>query len=294
MELDSAHSLISAAKERGRIAHGYLIVGGVRGSAMQLALAVLKDFFPDRTEENLLRHPDIHWVRPEMKSRVISVDSMHTKLIDPLSKTSYSGGWKVGVIVAADRMNETSANSFLKILEEPTDKTLFLLLTEAPEQLLPTIVSRCQRIDLPDANERRLGEPWRTNVLGALSDPSLADATARGLLMKSACAEKLAAILEGLEKLAEREISEELKASGQEGEDLSESEVAAIVSSRYREYRHEFLATVMEFFAARMRAAPCASAYRNVEAVEDMAKSFERNMNELMVLSFFMDRVRFA
>ena len=49
----------------------------------------------------------------------------------------------------------------------------------------------------------------------------------------------------------------------------------------------------MDFFARRMRAAPGTNAYRNIEAVEEMARSFDRNMNEAAVLSFFMDRVRF-
>ena len=50
----------------------------------------------------------------------------------------------------------------------------------------------------------------------------------------------------------------------------------------------------MDFFAARMRAAPGYAAYRNIDAVEDMARSFDKNLQELAVLSFFMDRVRFA
>jgi hypothetical protein len=49
----------------------------------------------------------------------------------------------------------------------------------------------------------------------------------------------------------------------------------------------------MEFFARRMRAEPGCQAFRNIEAVEDLALSFERNMNEEAVLSYFMDRVRF-
>ena len=73
-------------------------------------------------------------------------------------------------------------------LEEPPSKAVFLLLTDAPEQLLPTIVSRCQRIDLPDAHEHQLGDPWRTNVLGVLSDPGLADVTAAGIVKKAAAA----------------------------------------------------------------------------------------------------------
>ena len=293
MELAAAHALISKAVAAGRPAHGYLVVGGIRGMARDLAMAVLKDLFPGVPEENFKTHPDIHWLYPEKKTRIVSVDAVHAKFIDPMSQTSFAGGWKVGVLVGADRLNAQGANAFLKTLEEPPARAVFLLLTDAPEQLLPTIVSRCQRIDLPDAHEHQLGDPWRTNVIGILSDPALADATAAGVVKKAAAAERLAGVLESLKDHAEREVSSELAASAQDGAELSEDEENALVSSRYREYRRDFLFTLMDFFAGRMRENPAFQSFRNVEAVEDMARSFDRNMNELAVLSFFMDRVRF-
>ena len=293
MELNSAHALIAKAIQEGRPAHGYLVVGGVRGMALDLARAVLQDLFPGVEEEGLRTHPDIHWLYPEKKSRIVSVEAVHEKFIDPMSQTSFSGGWRVGVLVGADRLNPAGANAFLKTLEEPPARTLFLLLTDAPEQLLPTIISRCQRIDLPDSREHQLADPWRTNVLGVLSNPDLADTTATGFLQRAAAADRLTVVLESLKKLAEKEVSAELTASEQEGAELSEKEEEALVSSKYREYRRDFLFTVMDFFARRMRADPGTNAYRNIEAVEEMARSFDRNMNEAAVLSFFMDRVRF-
>ena len=295
MELDSAHALIAKAIQEGRPAHGYLVVGGVRGMALDLARAVLQDLFPGVEEEGLRTHPDIHWLYPEKKSRIVSVEAVHEKFIDPMSQTSFSGGWRVGVLVGADRLNPAGANAFLKTLEEPPARTLFLLLTDAPEQLLPTIISRCQRIDLPDSREHQLADPWRMNVLGVLANPDLADTTATGFLQRAAAADRLTVVLESLKKLAEKEVSAELTASEQEGAELSEKEEEALVSSKYREYRRDFLFlfTVMDFFARRMRADPGTNAYRNIEAVEEMARSFDRNMNEAAVLSFFMDRVRF-
>ena len=84
----------------------------------------------DRTE------PDIHWVFPEKKSRVISVDQIRDTIVSQMSQTSFGGGWKVGVITGADRLNTAAANAFLKTLEEPTEKTLFLLLSDLPQELL--------------------------------------------------------------------------------------------------------------------------------------------------------------
>lgn len=294
MDLGSAHDLISRAIAAGRAAHGYLIVGGVRGMALELANAVLRELFPGVEEEGLKTHPDIHWLYPEKKTRIVSVESIHQKFIGPMEQTAFSGGWKAGVLVGADRLNSSSANAFLKMLEEPPERTVFLLMTDAPEKLLPTIVSRCQRIDLPDAREQRLGEPWRSNVIGILSDPGLADASPAGVLKRAVAAERLAEILETIKKHAEDEVLADLAVAEQGGEELTESEENALVSSRYREYRRDFLFTVMDFFAGMMRAAPGYATYRNVEAVEDMARSFDRNMGELPVLSFFMDRVRFV
>ena len=294
MELDSAHALIAKAIGDGHPAHGYLVVGGVRGMALELANAVLRDLFPGVSDEGLRTHPDIHWLFPEMKSRIVSVESVHSKFIDPMEQTSYSGGWKVGVLVGADRMNDAGANAFLKTLEEPPERTLFLLLTDSPEQILPTIISRCQRIDLPDAREHRLPDPWRANVIGLLSSPALAAPPPAGILAKAEVAKKLSDILDDIKKHSAQEIAAEIEASEQDGAELSEAEEIALVESRFREYRRDFLFTVMDFFAARMRAAPGYAAYRNVDAVEDMARSLDKSIQQFPVLSLFMDRVRFA
>jgi DNA polymerase-3 subunit delta' len=95
--------------------------------------------------------PDVVWVRPESKLRVILIrqirELQHTIHLKPAQ-----GGYKVGIIVDADRLNAQAANAFLKTLEEPPAHSLLLLLTTAPEQLLDTIVSRCLRVHT-DAGE---------------------------------------------------------------------------------------------------------------------------------------------
>lgn len=61
-----------------------------------------------------------------------------------LALKSYEGGYKVMIIWMADKMNIATSNKLLKLLEEPTDKTLFLLITENEEDIIQTIKSRCQ------------------------------------------------------------------------------------------------------------------------------------------------------
>lgn len=62
--------------------------------------------------------------------------------------TSGAGGWRVAIIDTADDMNDAAANALLKLLEEPPARAMLLVLAHAPARLLPTIRSRCQRLDL--------------------------------------------------------------------------------------------------------------------------------------------------
>ena len=66
-----------------------------------------------------------------------------------LSLKSYEGGLKVMIVWMADKMNTQSANKTLKLIEEPPEKTVLILITENEAQILPTIYSRCQKINFP-------------------------------------------------------------------------------------------------------------------------------------------------
>jgi DNA polymerase III subunit delta' len=90
-------------------------------------------------------NPDVIWVEPVMKSQIIGIE--HIKDVQRgLYQTSYAGGWKACVIVRADRLGDQAANAFLKTLEEPQGKCLFLLLTDNPQSIPATILSRCHRL----------------------------------------------------------------------------------------------------------------------------------------------------
>ncbi len=322
MTVDEAYAQIEKAVGAGHPANGYLVVGGVRGMAGELAERVLKLLFGDG---DLRSHPDIHRLAPEKKSRIISVEAMRTRLIDPMGETAFQGGWKVGVVYGADRLKTESANAFLKTLEEPPPKTLFLLLTEQPEQLLPTIISRCQRIDLPDARARALQDPYRRNVLDVLASDRLKSVTA-----KAAAAGRLLTVLGALQARAGEEVDAEVEtADDGPGEETGKDAYEALVAARYKDYRRDFTATLMGWFRDLMAiaAAPpshssyddggdetplvnearrsvletraaklsLASAIYNIEAIEEFARSVDdRNMNEQAALMFLMDRLRFG
>lgn len=79
------------------------------------------------------------------KQPVIGTDESG-EILRKLSLTTFEGEYKIMIIWLAEKMNLTAANKLLKILEEPPDKTLFLLVTENEDQLLRTIVSRTQLV----------------------------------------------------------------------------------------------------------------------------------------------------
>ncbi|MDP5120545.1 MAG: DNA polymerase III subunit delta' [Spirosomaceae bacterium] len=71
-------------------------------------------------------------------------------LIQDLSMKSYEGGYKIVLIWQAESLHTATANALLKVLEEPPEQTIFLLVTNSTEQLLTTIISRTQRVWIPD------------------------------------------------------------------------------------------------------------------------------------------------
>ncbi|HTK00905.1 MAG TPA: DNA polymerase III subunit delta' [Bordetella sp.] len=62
---------------------------------------------------------------------------------------THRGGWRVALLYPAHALNVISANALLKVLEEPPAHTIFLLVADAPDRLLPTLLSRCRRLPLP-------------------------------------------------------------------------------------------------------------------------------------------------
>ncbi|MBL6936466.1 MAG: DNA polymerase III subunit delta' [Alphaproteobacteria bacterium] len=70
------------------------------------------------------------------------------KLSGFFGMTSGAGGWRIAIVDTADDMNDAAANALLKMLEEPPRNAMLLLLSNVPGRLLPTIRSRCQRLDL--------------------------------------------------------------------------------------------------------------------------------------------------
>lgn len=177
--------------EAGRLSHAYLIEGpqglGKLHLAFRMAARVLGAPWPLPDPPIPLSHPDLHWVTLETddegkQKRQIGIQQIRDACAT-LGMTSYTGGWKAAVIWPAEQLNPHSANALLKTLEEPTPRTLLLLVRSRLDTLPATIASRCQRIRIapPPAEEavawleaRAGGGDWRRLLALAGDAPLMA------------------------------------------------------------------------------------------------------------------------
>ncbi len=92
-------------------------------------------------------YPNLFQIEPD--GQFIKIDQIR-ELISGMTRTGFEEGRKIYIIHHADRLNNSSANTLLKFLEEPEGEVTAILLTEAYHSILPTIQSRCQHIKFSD------------------------------------------------------------------------------------------------------------------------------------------------
>lgn len=102
-------------------------------------------------------HPDYLYLAPEETGKVIGIDVIR-QLTAKLALKPQFDGHRVVVINPAEALNNASANAFLKYLEEPSERTSLLLISNAPAKLLATIKSRCQQLLIDTPNSMALKE----------------------------------------------------------------------------------------------------------------------------------------
>src|SRR5690606_8384794 len=93
-------------------------------------------------------HPDLNAIVAEGTGKTIKIDQIRA-MMEFTATTAQQGGRRVILITPAEAMNRNASNALLKGLEEPGENCIFILVSEAPAQLLPTIRSRCRRFDVP-------------------------------------------------------------------------------------------------------------------------------------------------
>ena len=238
-----AETALLTAYRSGRIPHAWLI-GGAQGIgkatlAYRMARFVLTHRDPlapsVQRAETLAVDPDHHVARQitagahggllvlerglndrGVMRTVITVDETR-KTISFFGSTAAVDGWRVCIVDTVDELNSNAANALLKILEEPPQRSLFLLVSHSPARALPTILSRCRKLPLrPLATDDVVRAASQAGNI-AIDDPALTEAAeaaegsvARALTLLGGDALKLqqrtAALLATLPQVDPREL----------------------------------------------------------------------------------------
>jgi DNA polymerase-3 subunit delta' len=122
-------------------------------------------------------HPDLFVVGPDEPGKAIGINLIRELIADTQLKPQYDA-YRVVIIDPADQLNRASANAFLKCLEEPTERTVIILITAKPARLPITIASRCQRL--------AVAPPDQATVVAWLQAQSVADPEALAVLAQNA------------------------------------------------------------------------------------------------------------
>lgn len=130
---------LKKSAEMGKLSHAYLFSGREHLGKKALAL----EWISLLLGESCQSHPDFFFIEPEDK--VIQISQIRD-LAWRLSLKPFKAGLRAALIDQAHSMTEAAQNCFLKTLEEPRGEALLILITEYPEKLLPTILSRCEVI----------------------------------------------------------------------------------------------------------------------------------------------------
>lgn len=107
----------------------------------------------------------------------LTVDQIR-RTVGFFGSTSGERGWRIAIVDPADEMNASAANALLKALEEPPVQSLFFIICHAPGRLLPTIRSRCRRLDLAPLSTEVIARALRDNNAADFADADIALAAA--------------------------------------------------------------------------------------------------------------------
>ncbi|SFG48792.1 DNA polymerase-3 subunit delta' [Lachnospiraceae bacterium C7] len=147
-----------------KISHAYIFNGPDKSGKMMLAESFATALMCEKNQvEGCMEchsckralshnHPDIIYVNHE-KPNTLSVDDIRTQLNNTIDVKPYEGEYKIYIVDEAEKMNQQAQNALLKTIEEPPAYAIILLLTTNADLFLPTILSRCIKLDLKVVNK---------------------------------------------------------------------------------------------------------------------------------------------
>ena len=331
MKLDEAVAHFRHAIEDHRLAQAYVLAAPPRGEGIALAERILqllcctgarKPCGTCRMCVEIARHasPDILWIEPQSKSRKILIEQIRESQ-HMIVQTSFAGGWKACVLVCADRIGTEAANAFLKTLEEPPARSLFLLLTENPQFLLPTILSRCQVVTV-SADPAGEQDAWGETLARIMSTGeslyagSSTSAEAMKPVMAFARADEMCRVLKAIRKAAEEAEEKQTDADAETMAEADKDTVEARISARHREMRSGLMRSMLlwhrdilllvcgakedllhhrgfsELLRKQAGRLTYRNALRNAQTVEKMNRQLEQNVVEVVVVNCGLMRLQ--
>jgi DNA polymerase III delta prime subunit len=152
MNYEKQSKLLINANKSGHLSHALLFWGQDNIGKKDFALSFVKSIIGEDAKENV--HPDFILLDSKEEIKIADIRG----LIQKLSFKPYSAPCKFALVNNAHLMGRESQNCFLKFLEEPSDKTHLILITAYPYLLLPTIISRVQKIRFYSKNNNKENE----------------------------------------------------------------------------------------------------------------------------------------
>ncbi len=187
----AAEAILAEAARSGRLHHAWLITGPEGVGKATLAYRFARRLFAGLPAEGKSLaldpgHPVFRRVAAGAHADLLTVElgyddkrkRMRTQIaVDDVRKVSgfmaltpAEGGWRVAIVDGAESLNQSSANALLKILEEPPQRAILLLVCSRPGALLPTIRSRCRRLALAPLDETAMAAALATYLPGLGED----------------------------------------------------------------------------------------------------------------------------
>lgn len=295
--VEKAEQILSDSADAGKLHHAILLYGQSLAELEKVAKKIASKLFKRPAEH----HPDLFELRPEGKARMIKVGSDGDKiggelpvntmrrLLAELRQSSNAGGAKVAIVYEADRMNNITANAFLKTLEEPPRDTTIFMLSSRPNDLLDTIRSRCiaMKIDTPPAH---IDDPdwlkWLEDLKAWQKDLMRRQKFAVDEVIMRAYG-----LLSRFDTILTRLTDELTEGKDDPSEELDEEVVEAMVASERKGLRKKMLSQIEDACVACALGGdgvPAVKISRIVDSLEQCAGYMELNMNESAALEYFI------
>ena len=184
------------AIEYNKVSHAYILSGEQGMGRKTLARAFVMTLLCERSNiepcmechscKQVLsgNHPDVIWVTHE-KPASIGVDDIRTQINDTIFLKPYSSSYKIYLVDEAEKMTVQAQNALLKTIEEPPSYAVIILLTTNEETFLPTILSRCIKLNLKPLKDSVVSSYLKKSMAVPENQADICAAFARGNLGKA-------------------------------------------------------------------------------------------------------------